>query len=161
MLSDADQAVTLPMRLNPSRKKGTLFFIGALLFAVVGFFMVQTNAKNGWMVLLFFGACALAMLMNMLPNASSLLLTEEGFTVTSLSRSSFTPWKAIESFGTMSTRGSQMVAFTYNKDANVSKLGRSISAALAGGAEGALPDTYGMSVEALLKLMTQLHARYR
>jgi hypothetical protein len=154
------QVITLPIKLNASRAKMFLLFAGAIVFVIIGLTLMKSGSASEWGGVIFFGVCALVFLVCMLPGASSLLLTTDGFTMTSMYRASFTPWRSVASFGVTRVSGNRMVGFVYRDDAQVPKLGRAISAGLSGGAEGALPDTYGMKAEALIDLMSHLHELY-
>lgn len=122
--------------------------------------MIHKGAPNGWFVAPIFAAGALVFAVSMLPNASYLLLDDDGFELCSLFRKAKVPWHEVETFfvGRMARH---TAVFYYHSEAHnraglAKKLARTISPG-----EGVLPDTYGLKPQALATLMNACKERHR
>jgi len=51
---------------------------GSLLFVAAGFWMLSNSPMTGYLSIIFFGLCAVAFAISLLPNSSYLRLTPEG-----------------------------------------------------------------------------------
>ncbi|MDE2427936.1 MAG: hypothetical protein KGM99_04365, partial [Burkholderiales bacterium] len=100
------------------------------------------------------GLGLLIALVSMLPNASYLQLTPEGFTMRSLYRSHFFRWKDVTAFAVGRVVSNKMVMFNFAPTYQGPSKFRSFNASLTG-YEAGLPDSYGMSHEALADLLNQ------
>lgn len=140
----------LQLKTSPWRHLGLLVI--SLVFVAIGILMVRDGEGIGWLVLGFFGLCALAFAVQMLPGASRLRLDRDGFTVTSLFRSSTVHWSEVSRFFVARIGGRAMVCWEYNAAVPHAVRSRRVSRALAG-VEAGLPDTYGLTPEALVKLL--------
>lgn len=143
-----------PHTLFSSRKKWLRPALGTAFFAAVGIAMILKGALFvGIFVTASSGIGTMTGAMMLLPGASSLRLDESGFEVTKFfflrqrycwcDLSDFVAWEMIRKY---------IVVFKAAKP----RLGvyEKINAALAGGRNGYLPDTYGMAANDLVRLMT-------
>ena len=146
--------------LYPSRRRFFAYLLICAAFTAIGIRMIASGDAMGWLVAIVFGAGCVIFAVSMLPGASYLELTDDGFLVCSLFRSHSTSWKAISEFrvGDIAP-GRKSVVFDLADGAPASLL-RSVNRALAG-CEGALPDNYGMKPEALAALMNERLDRFR
>jgi hypothetical protein len=88
----------------------------------------------------------------LLPGASFLRLDENGFDVSRFFRKQIFRWSEVSDFGVWTFRGNCLVVFKAEKSRlNISE---KVNAALAGGRNGYLPDTYGLTAEDLVQIMT-------
>jgi hypothetical protein len=140
------------MILRPSKSKTILLAFGSLLFVVAGIWILEDDNWGHWFVIAFFGVCFLVAVVQLFPGSSELKLTKEGFTITSLFKSHFTPWKDVQYFKEGYVGRTKMVMFDYVDDHNKFPLGKSISKYLSK-SHSALPDTYGLKTSNLVKIM--------
>jgi hypothetical protein len=147
----------LELRTSPWRNVGLLAV--SLIFVATGVLMVRDGEGIGWFVLGFFGLCALVFALQLLPGTSRLRLDQNGFTVTSLFRSSTVRWSEVARFFVAQVGGRAMVCWDYAGAVPHSTASRRLSRALAG-VEAGLPDTYGLSAEALASLLEDWRQRH-
>lgn len=125
--------------------------------ATTGVWMCILGEWLGYVCASFFGLGLIVLVIQMMPGASYLRLTAEGFELASLFRRHFVRWDRIEEMGVWTMRRglakSKMVCFNYLATAVSTSRARELSRRLTG-FEGGLPDTYGLSAEELLSLMT-------
>lgn len=107
----------------------------------------------------FFGLCGLVAIVCMIPGASYLTLTAEGFWFASLFRKNFVAWKDVDHFIVADIRANKMVGWNYTADFGHQSALRRVNSAIAG-IEGGLPDTYGHSAAELAELMNELRAKF-
>jgi hypothetical protein len=134
--------------------------LGSLLFVAGGVWIAPREPLTGYSCIIFFGLCAVIGAINLHPKSSYLVLTHEGFTFSSLFRKTFVPWSKVQSILPVRVALTQMVGLNFTPEFWTSaKTVRKVNTALSG-AEGALPDTYGMSATDLSALMNELWVRY-
>jgi hypothetical protein len=142
--------------LRPSKTKAILLLLVCAAFAVGGGFMIADGqGAKGWFVALFFGLGVAVSVVQLLPGASYLEMTRDGFVICSLfRRSPLFLWRDVSAFtvARLPPHGKQMVVFSSANDA-AKPLGKVNRAML--GASGGLPDTYGMNADALAELMNR------
>jgi hypothetical protein len=141
-----------PYTLFSSRKKWLRPTLGSALFGTVGIAMILEGAPHGIFVTAVFAIFTLIGVMMLLPGASSLRLDESGFeTLKFFFLRKRYSWRDVSDFVVWSMIGKGMVVFKVQKP----RLGayERINAALAGGRNGYLPDTYGMAAGELVQLM--------
>jgi hypothetical protein len=138
-----------------------LLFLGSALFTVGGVSILQSGRAGGWYVAGFFGLCTAVFLVQLaLPGA--LIVTDTGFTIRTLGRSTSIAWADVAGFGVMRRGpfGSKMAAFQYTQQHRdqhpITRLSRSIS-----GFDGALPETYGYKAEDLVALLQRWRSGHR
>lgn len=125
----------------------------SLAFVAIGVFLVrQGHGWIAWANIGFFGLCAVAFAINLLPGASSLRLDEDGFTVRSLFREGRTAWRDVTGFRPVRIGMNEFVGFDYRPDVPEHRRMRKLNSRITG-IEGMLPDRYGMRGEALADLM--------
>ncbi len=110
----------------------------------------------GCLVVFFLAGAILSFLM-LSPDRNHLLLAPNGFTVRSMFKSLNFRWEEVEEFHTMSVKGATMVVYSLSPQGKLrftESAWRKLNKALSGGDES-LPDTYGMSADALADLMNQ------
>ena len=110
----------------------------------------------GFLVVFFLAGAVLSFLMLSLER-NYLLLTPAGFKAQTLFKSSNFRWEEVEEFHAMWVKGPTMVIYSLSPQGKLrftESAWRKLNKALSGG-EGSLPDTYGMSAEALADLMNQ------
>jgi hypothetical protein len=145
--------------LRPSRGKQAAFLALSLGFTAGGGWMIARGAEHGWFVLGFFGLCSFVFVLQLLPNASWLRLTDEGFVVRSLFRTGkLVRWRDVARFVPGRMHGNACVYYNYSFEYTGQKTGRAVAGALVG-AEAMLPDTYGMKAEALAAVMEDWRMR--
>jgi hypothetical protein len=154
-ISDGEDGVPKfpgPLTLFPSREKSKKSLIVLGTFTIIGIVMSFNAAPWGIFVTAVFGAGTLACVIRQLPGAGSLRLDEHGFEATSHFRKQKYRWSEVTDFGTWTFLFNSMVVFKAAKS-HLGILGK-MNAALAGGRNGFLPDTYGMAVDDLVQLIT-------
>ena len=95
----------------------------------------------------------------MLPNGMSLRLDQEGFESRTLLKSTKTKWSDVESFRIDNIRGAKMIAVAYKPHYANLKLLRQANQAMAG-FEGAIPNSYQVSLQELERVLNEWHRRY-
>ncbi|MBZ5601760.1 MAG: hypothetical protein LAO79_05590 [Acidobacteriia bacterium] len=139
--------------LFPARGKLIAGLIGSAAFAAGGIFMVRDGAAGGWFVALFFAICAATFGAQMLPGASYLRLTRDGFIFCSVFRKSrWYRWAEVSEFRI--ARGLGMIVFDVPFGGELRKWSRSLV-----GATDGLPDSYGMKPEKQCALLNEWRAR--
>jgi hypothetical protein len=141
-----------PLTLFPSREKAkrSLMILGTC--TIIGLVMSFKGALLGILGAAVFGAGTLLCVIRQLPGASSLRLDEHGFEVTSHFHKRKYRWSEVTDFSAWTFLSNSMVVFKAVK-LHLGILGK-MNAALAGGRNGFLPDTYGMAADDLVRLMT-------
>ena len=147
-----------PVTLRPSRTRWLLVLAIGLLFAVGGVWMIQDGKWMGWYVLVFFGLVALIAAVAMLPGAGGLILDREGFDVTSLFRRYRIRWQDTADFAAVSIPPAHQKMVGYNDLKQSSSRLAKMNVAIVG-RDAAIPDTYGLSADALAQLMAQWRER--
>ena len=140
-----------PVTLRPSRTRWLLVLAIGLLFAVGGVWMIQDGK---WI----FGLVALIAAVAMLPGAGGLILDREGFDVTSLFRRYRIRWQDTADFAAVSIPPAHQKMVGYNDLKRSSSRLAKMNVAIVG-RDAAIPDTYGLSADALAQLMAQWRAR--
>lgn len=154
---------TLPATLLPSRLKYSLLLVLSLVFVAMGAFLLtqQASAVAAWGCIVFFGLGAIVFaLILFVPGASSLQLDTNGFVVRSLFRSHRTAWKDVAGFRPVRIGVKKFVGFDFAPGVPASRKLRRVNSAMVG-AEAALPDSYGVSVDKLSGLLNDLLATHR
>jgi hypothetical protein len=129
------------------------------LFVAGGVWMASKGQWMGWVGIVFFGLGVIVALVQLLPNASYLRLTENGLEVRSLYRSWFVSWDEIAYFAIANIGYGDVVVFMFSDRYHKAKTSRALARAIAG-YEGALPDTYGMKADELCCLLSEWKRRF-
>ena len=126
--------------------------IGAISagLAWIGSVIMPTHPGLAWSCIVFFGACAAAALLNLLPGGSRLLLDADGLEMVSLLRRSRIHWADVARFGETRVGMQRLVAFDLVEgrrgDERLQRINRRVS-----GFHGALPDTYRLDAGELVR----------
>lgn len=141
------------LTLYSSKRKYLLLLIVSLVLMTGGLAMLRDGEASGWFVSGFFGLCSLVFIITMLPGASYLRLSTEGYEVCSLFRKHTVKWRDIGPLvGTNS--GNKMVVFDYSPSYTEHVTSRQLAKKLTG-FEGSLHDTFGMSADDLARVMNE------
>lgn len=144
--------------LHASKTKWVGILLLSLLFVAGGALMIHDGKPMGWLASGFFGFGAVISTVALMPGASSLKLSPEGFICTSLFRKGkLTPWSHVAFFGVTVISLNRMVAWDYVEEHRPS--GATLSKTICG-FEAALPDTYGTPPGKLVEIMETWRARY-
>lgn len=138
--------------LRPKPARAILFGIGSMVFTVGGILMMDEESLMGSLTTSFFGLGVIVFLVQLIPGSTELVLTKEGFIVTSLFRSNLTKWSDVKKFKIGYLGKNKAVLFDYVDGHNKYNVGKSISKVFSN-SHGALPSNYGLSVTELLNLM--------
>jgi hypothetical protein len=132
---------------------------GSLLFVVGGIWLIPGEPLIGWLCVVFFGLGVVVFSINLHPKSSFLTLAHEGFTYASLFRQHFVPWSNVQGFMSVRVGPNKMVGWNYTPaflaHGTVRRVNRATS-----GAEAALPDTYGMTIDSLCALLNEIRASH-
>jgi hypothetical protein len=130
------------------------------IMTAAGVWIIGDGQWLGLIPTFFFGLGLVVSLILLLPNSSFLELDDDGFCFRNLFRDSRFSWADIAGFEARRLSMRKIVTFDfahgYTASRHAPALARTIS-----GAEGALPDTYGMSAEDLADLMNERLRIYR
>lgn len=147
--------------LRTSVRKAVLLTLVSAIFVTGGILMLGDDPVLGWASIAFFGLGMIVGLVMLVPGASSLHLTADGFEQRAVfSPSEMTPWRDIERFVVYQVGVSSRVGFMYADGYDRRRPGRAVARALSG-VEGALADTYGMRAGELAELMNRWLAASR
>ncbi len=154
-----------PVTLRVNRLKMLPLLAGSLVFVACGILLIGFVKDDpeatvaGIASVVFFGACALIGAVMLLPGAGSLTLDVRGFEVCSLFRRNRIAWPQASRFtvATLSLPGSKRPMVGYDHD-GLKGAGADFSRN-AIGRNAALPDTYGLPVEELARLLTEWRER--
>lgn len=144
------------MTLRSDRSAMLPLLVIALAFVAIGVWLRNDSPMLAWIDIIFFSACALVFLINMVPNGSYLRLTEEGFIVRNAFRSRVYQWDQVKEFGVSKVGLRKMVA--WNPAEQPQKLTETSGAPT--GYVLTLPQTYGHSAEELADLLNGVRDRY-
>ena len=139
-----------------SKAKALLLIVGAGLFVWGGIYMTTDRPFLGWLVVLLFGACALAGVALLVTGGASLRLDEEGFElVGALKRSRFL-WRDIESIHMAKIRGASVIALNYKSgDVRRSQVSRSLV-----GMDATIGNIYNVPLKDLCAELREWHERH-
>ena len=155
-----------PVTLTGSRVKYLGVLAASVVFVAALAWMLQHGAvgpagtAKAWLGVLFFGAGAVIGAVMLLPGASSLTLSAQGFERITLFVKRPTAWQQASGFIVgeyLTARRRQLRTVAYD-DAACWGAGADLSRKLVG-RNTALPDTYGLAHEDLARLMTQWRQR--
>ena len=151
--------------------KIALLFVASALFVVTGIWMVFDDGAAGytvdgipvywvgWASIVFFGMGVVVFLIQFLPGAAYLRLTEEGFSYCHAFRVHTVRWEEVQEFGVMQMHHNRMIGWNYVPGYEVKSRMRAFSKALAG-YEACLPNHYGLKVEQLAQALEALRRQY-
>ena len=146
--------------LRPSPLKWLVMVALSAGFVWMGVVIMGTHPLVAWSGIVFFGLCGAIGVLNLLPDASRLLVDDDGFEIRSLFRASRVRWADVARLGTMRVGVNTLVGFDfvdgYRGGDRLRRLNRNLS-----GFQGALPDTYGLKAAALAERLQARLDAYR
>jgi hypothetical protein len=125
-----------------------------LAFTAIGVLGVRTDGPVvGWLCLILFGLGSIVFLIQLLPGASYLRLSPDGFTYCSLFRTwPMIFWRDVSEFrAAYVSRGAALVV--YDSNATSKPTLRKINRALVGATDGISASAYGLKPEELAEVM--------
>ena len=147
--------------LKQNKKKTAFYLIICILLAISGIalaFQEEYRATIiGIIVSVFFGACSLIFILQLI-KGNNLTLTKEGFTMEGLFKKQTYRWKDIENFR-LNTQYN-LVVFDFSREYDKQEIVREIAKNLSG-SQGGIPDIYKVKSEELVKLLNQWKEKYR
>ncbi len=149
-----------PQIFRPNQLKNSLLFLGCSAFVAIGIFILDSDPKIGWGSIIFFGLGVIVSLIQFYPNSTYLKLTDEGFEVKGLFRSSFTKWIDVKDFREGQINGNKMILFDYTNKHKKWDNGKKVAKFLSG-KEGAVQSSYSIKTEELLSLMKEYKLKSR
>lgn len=152
---------TVPaVTLRTSRARALLLFLGSLAALVLTIWVLPgMSTVMASLALVFVCACVICFGVLLLPGSSYLQVSPEGMTVCSLFRRTFIPWSQTDTFMVRQVMYKRMVVWNPPEGFRANRIVRWTTRAIAG-AEAGLPDTYGMSPEALVQLLNERRQHY-
>jgi hypothetical protein len=138
--------------LRPNRIKTYLAATGCLIASIVGAWVGIAGESSGWGILILFGIATLTFGCTALPNSTFLEIRPDGFMICTMFRSSSFKWSDVETFSVGFVGLRQMVVFNFSSGFKAAPSARRLASSLTG-FEGALPDSYGMSLPDLANLL--------
>jgi hypothetical protein len=149
----------LPIRLQASRRKWAVMLVLSLAFVSGGVWIAPRDPFVGYSCIAFFGMGAAMAAVTLHPNSTYLILDSKGFTFSTLFRKAFFPWSQVQIFLPVRVALNQMVGWNFTSDYWKMQTLRKVNTAISG-AEAALPDTYGVPVKDLVRVMNSLREEY-
>jgi hypothetical protein len=145
--------------LHPRKLGNVAMLVVSAVFVAGGAWMIQSGEPMGWFVAIFFALGLVVFPILLLPGAAYLLINRDGFTFCSLYKKNSLRWSDVDQFFVLEMRTggirvNKMVVFNYAPDYPKWKRSRVIVGELVG-AEGGLPDTYGMKAEELAAFLNE------
>jgi hypothetical protein len=154
------------LKLTPSRRKWILlsgiFLLLALGFALMYAYTPTQNPPDdsalivGSLVAVFLLGAILSFMM-LSPDRNHLVLTPVDFRFRTVFKFRYFRWEEVEKFHPLSVKGTAMVVYSLSLQGRLhfpESMWHKLDKIFSGGEE-CLPDTYGMSAEALADLMNQ------
>lgn len=147
--------------LRPSNPKTLLYLAICLVFTAIGVLAVRTDGPVvGCLCLIVFGSGAVVFVIQLLPGASYLRLSPDGFTYCSLFRTwPKILWRDVSEFRTAYvSAGAVLVVYDSNSTSKPTL--RKINRVLVGATDGLSASSYGLKPEELAELMNAWRARH-
>ena len=142
-----------------SRGKGLLLLLGSVAFVAMGWWMKEQQPLIGWLCVAFFGFGIPASMIMFIPGVMYLRLDHTGFEMSSIGRKNKIQWRDVQSFKIGSIRGAKMIVINYSPSFAEHKAARAVAGALTG-MEGAIPNSYNVSLVELERVLKQWLARF-
>jgi hypothetical protein len=131
----------------------------SLAFVAGGVWLIRTGDAGGWLVLGFFGLCAVLALLVPLATRNHLRLDPDGFTVATPVLTRSYRWAEVDRFFAVGAGGSGSVGFDLAAASPRRRGGSQRLTRRLFGYDDALPQTYGMPPERLAALLNRWKAR--
>jgi len=134
--------------------------LASLAFVAVGFVTISSGGKViTWLSVGFFALCAAVFALQLMPGASYLRITDEGFVFCSLFRKSpLILWREVSDFRVASVPRSHHKLIVFDSNNALQSRIRSVNRALVGASDG-LPDAYGLKPQELADLLNSRRLR--
>jgi hypothetical protein len=143
-----------PQIFKPNQLKNIILLLVSSTFVIIGIFNLDSDPNFSWVGIIFFGLGIIVSIIQFFPNSTYLKLTDEGFEVKSLFRSSFTKWTEIKDLREGQIKGNKMIFFNYTENHNKWNIGKEIAKSLTD-TEGAIQSSYNIKTQQLLNLMKE------
>ena len=143
--------------LYPRKTKTVRYLLGCLTFTVVGIWLAIHGETAGWFCLVIFGLGSLVFAALLIPGIAYLRIHREGFTVHQFRREDSFRWIDVREFRVARIGLNKMVVFDFAEAYDRLPRLRKIVSGLTS-AEGALPDSYGLTPEQLAAIMNETKA---
>ncbi len=140
--------------LRPNRLKTFGWLTLCAGFTAGGAWMILSDESIGWLPALFFGLGVVVFGVILLPNSAYLRVSQDGFTVCSLFRAQSYRWSDVGPFTVDRIGPNRMVVFNFSDQYRAFPPARKVASAITG-YEGALPDSFGMSLKELACLLNE------
>jgi len=147
-----------PVELVPPVGRWRVIFAFNLAFVAAGLIMMAQGQKHGVYVVLAFGLIALPLAMVALPGAAKLTIRPDGFIATALYRGHLTRWTEVSEFQVARMARSGQHILVYD-DSSLEEGSHFLSGSRYAGRNSALPSTYGMTAEELMRILNHWRAR--
>jgi len=148
-----------PAVYRPKMGTTLLLLLACCLFVAGGVWMIQEGQLMGWLVAAFFGLGLIVIPLQLVPSFSFLKVSSSGIEIRSLWRCHEYKWSDISHFYTGCVGKNKMVLIAFAPSYQQAQTARKVARALSG-AEGALPDTYGFTAEALAEYLNAWKAAH-
>lgn len=142
-----------------SRAKALPLLAGCAAFVALGIFILEKDPLVGWITTIFFGLGIPMSLFMLFSRRMYLRLTADGFEMASLFNTKMIRWNDVEGFRIGRVRNVKMIAIVYKPGYKDQKVLRRVASSLAG-MEGAIPNSYAVSLDKLLAILNEWHARF-
>lgn len=145
-------------RFRPSKRKTIWLAVGSAAFVIGGIWAITDyQYLTGWLNVIFFGLCLIIALANLLPKASYLRLSTNGFVMCSLFRRQFYSWDSVGEFSVRNIGRQQMIVFDSERDARSKLAGTN---RLMTGRTSSIPSIlYDVPSEVLARQLNEWRAR--
>lgn len=137
-----------------SKLKNGMLFLISTAFVALGIFLLKKEPAIAWGSICFFGLGVIVSLIQFHPDASYIKLNDQGFEVRNLFRSYFIKWSYITDLRIVSIKGTKMIVFDLTSEYGSLSLGERIGKLISDN-RGAVPSSYTISTNELLKLMQE------
>jgi hypothetical protein len=142
------------MTLYPARRRHLGLLAASVLLVAVGGWLIRAGDAFGWVCIVFFGLGAVAAAANLLPGRTGLHLDATGMELRSVFRSRLIRWDEVEAFFPAEVADRVLVCWDHAPGYTAQPALRAISLHMVG-AEACLPDTYGLTPQALAALLNR------
>jgi len=147
-----------PVELLPPVGRWRVILGFNLAFVAAGLILYAQGQRYGVFVALAFGLLALPLAMVALPGAAKLRIEQEGFTATVLYRGRLTRWTNVSEFQVARMARSGQLVLVYD-DVSLEAGSHLLSGSRYAGRNSALPSTYGLTAEELMRVLNYWHSR--
>lgn len=133
--------------------------LAGFLFAGLGFLMVTDGYAFGWLVMAFFGLTTLIGIFFLLKGPPTLLLTEQGFEMSTMFKPAVFAWRDVTGFYVYQVSGVKMIGMSFSPTYKKHQAVRNLTERFTGVAS-ALPNCYTKSAEEICTILNEWLQRY-